>query len=58
MNAMHSVYLLQHGLADLRSHHQVVVQIHKNKCILGRGLLCTDNLYDILVCWLLFQIVE
>ena len=39
-------------------HHQVVVKIHKKKSALGKGLSVTDTKYDVLVAWLLFQIVE
>jgi hypothetical protein len=55
---MHSLYLLQHVLADLHSHHQVVVQIHKNKKISETVLHFTDTTRDILSSWLLFQILQ
>jgi hypothetical protein len=38
-------YLLQHVSADLYGRHHVVVQIHKKKSILQRGLPFTDTKY-------------
>jgi hypothetical protein len=52
MNIMCSLYLLQHVSANLYSHHQVVVEIHKKKSVLGKGILFTDKKFDILVSWL------
>jgi len=34
---------------DLHGHHQVVIQIHQKKCILGTVLPFTYIIYDILV---------
>lgn len=58
MNLMYFLYLLQRVLADLCGHHQVVVQMHKKKSILGRSHFVADTKYDILVSSFLFQAVE
>lgn len=49
----HVFVFTKYVLDDLYGHHQVVVQIHKKKSVLGRGLPFTDTKY-ILVSWLLF----
>ena len=41
------IYILQHGLIDVCSHCQVVVQIQKKESILGRGLQFTDTKYRV-----------
>jgi hypothetical protein len=60
MNITYSLNLLvlKHVSADVYSHHQTVVEIHKNKHILERGFPFADNKYDIFLPWLLFQIVQ
>jgi hypothetical protein len=58
MNIIYSLHLQQHVSVDLYGHHQVLVQIHKKKSILGKGLPVTDTKYDIFVAWIFFQIVE
>jgi len=38
LHITYSSYWLQHVSADIHGHHQVVVQIYKERSILGRGL--------------------
>ena len=58
MNIIYPLHLPQHVSTDLDGHHQVVVQIHKKKSILGSCLPLIDTKCDILVSWLLLKMVE
>jgi len=60
MSKMLSLYLLQHVLADLRSHHRAVVQNHKKKKKKKTeiDLHFTNTKCDILSSCLLFHILE
>jgi hypothetical protein len=59
MHKTYSLYLLQHVSADLYGHQHVVLQIRKNESILVTAPPpFTDIKYDILLSWLLLQIIE